>query len=77
MSRSTRKTSVTGIGKAESEKSFKRYSNKVLRQRQKAALRKDDSTLPTRPRDVVETYTGPKDGKMRFDPQRYPELMRK
>ena len=39
MSRSKRHTPITGIAKARSEKWFKQASNRVLRQKQKKAMR--------------------------------------
>ena len=37
----------------------------------------DAAVLPVRSREAVETYSGPKDGKIRFDPQKHPFLLRK
>ena len=79
MSRSKRHSPIIGIAKARSEKLFKQASNQVLRQKQKNALQDDPdaAVLPVRSREAVETWTGPKDGKSRFDPQKHPRLMRK
>ena len=68
-----------GIAKARSEKLFKQASNQVLRQKQKKAMQDepDAIVLPIRSREVVETWSGPKDGKLHFDPQKLPRLMRK
>jgi len=36
----------------------------------------DEMVLPVLD-DVANQYSGPKDGKQRFDPRRYPHLLRK
>ena len=79
MSRSRRHTPITGIATPQSERGFKQASNHVLRQKQKKAMLGDPdaAVLPVRSRDAVETYSGPKDGKLRFDPQKHPRLLRK
>jgi hypothetical protein len=84
MSRSHQHNSRTGITTARSEKQFKQSCNRILRRAHKmtikaANLRDElgDFILPSHPREVVETYTGPKDGKQWFDADKYPELMRK
>ena len=79
MSRSKRHTPIMGVAPAPSEKEFKRKSNRTLRQKQKEAMRDDPdaAVLPLRSRDVVETWSGPKDGKSRFDPHMPPRLRRK
>lgn len=74
MSRSKRKTPIGGWTTALSEKDFKRDSNSVFRAEQRKIvhrLKKDpegieEIHLPRRLRDVVEPYTGPKDGKCYF-----------
>ena len=79
MSRSKRHTPITGITTARSEKWFKQASNRVLRQKQKQALRDDPdaAVLPVRSRDAVDIWSGPKDGKSHFDLRKHPRLMRK
>lgn len=78
MSRSRRKTPVTGITTATSEKQDKRSANRRLRRRVKQRL--DESpeidVLPLK-REISNVWAMDKDGKFRFDPERYPELMRK
>ncbi|OFV91325.1 MAG: hypothetical protein A3H28_13560 [Acidobacteria bacterium RIFCSPLOWO2_02_FULL_61_28] len=79
MSHSRRHSPITGIAKARSEKWFKQASNQVLRQKQKKAMRDDPdaAVLPVRSRDAVETWSGPKDGKVRFNPRKDSRLLRK
>ena len=82
MSRSKRSQPVTGITTAESEKEWKRDANRKLRRATAQVLQPMPSTdpdaiiLPVLD-EVVNQYSGPKDGKQRFDPQRHPRLMRK
>ena len=79
MSRSKRHSPIAGIAKARSEKWFKQASNHVLRQKQKKAIRDDPdaAVLPIRSREAVDTWKGPKDGKLHFDPGKHPRLLRK
>ena len=79
MSRSRRYSPVTGLAKARSEKLFKQSSNHALRQKQKIAMLDDPDAaiLPVRSREAIDTYKGPKDGKLRFDPRIHPRLLRK
>lgn len=64
MSRSRRKTPVTGFTSAESEKAFKKQSNHKLRARAKVKMADGEfDDLPRRPRDVENPWNGPKDGK--------------
>jgi hypothetical protein len=79
MSRSRRKHPFVGIVKnADSEKQDKRAYNRCFRHAAEQALKADPTgeSLP-----VLREYSDPwamdKDGKLRFDPVKYPELMRK
>lgn len=78
MSRSRRKTSIIGIcGSASaSEKKDKRFANKRLRRLQNIAIHKGLDVLPDI-LDVSNQYMMSKDGKIYFDPKKYPKLMRK
>lgn len=70
MGKSTRKTPVIGNAAAASEKLFKRHSNRALRRVQEQLLQTTDPdalALPLKSREVVETWSGPKDGKHRMD----------
>ena len=69
MSRSHQHTPISGITTAASEKEFKRKSNRKLRARAKAAVRRGDdpALIPRKPREVQNSWGGPKDGKRFFD----------
>jgi hypothetical protein len=75
MSKSRRKTPVTGITTAESDKSFKRAENRRHRRFVRSVVI-SDGDLPN-PREYGNPWKSDKDGKSRFDPERYPDLMRK
>ena len=82
MSRSKRNAPVTGITTAESEKEWKRKSNRKLRRAttqivQQMPIADPDAIVLPLLDEVVSQYCGPKDGKQRFDPRRYPQLLRK
>ncbi len=78
MSRSERKTPITGITTATSGKQDKRIANRQLRRRVKQLLDVNPATevLPLE-REVSDVWLMDKDGKIRFDPERHPDLMRK
>ena len=78
MSRSQRRSPVTGITTAESEKADKILAHKRERRKVTAILQSDmdPQTLPHR-RELSNPWAMDKDGKARFDPQRHPQLMRK
>ncbi len=78
MSRSYRKTPITGITTAASEKRDKQLANRRLRRRVKQALRGEPEAqvLPLK-REVSDVWTMDKDGKRWFDAGRFAELMRK
>jgi hypothetical protein len=68
---------------AESEQTWKREANRRLRRASirvvKAVLHAgdpDELMLPVVD-EVANQYDGPKDGKQRFNPRKYPDLMRK
>lgn len=71
MSRSRRKTPITGITTAQSEKSDKRTANRKLRRVTKEILRRgsleDDQILPEI-REVSNVWSFAKDGKRWHDP---------
>ncbi len=75
MSRSRRKSPCTGITTARSEKQDKRMHNRKFRRisRQK----KDPDDMPQVDYEVTNPWSMDKDGKSWFDPEKYPELMRK
>lgn len=79
MSRSRRKTPIRGIGSADSEKLSKRWWNRYFRHRTRLLMKRDQEheALPKNIKKETELWDGPKDGKMRFEPEKYPHLMRK
>lgn len=77
MSRSRRKTPIRGITKAESEALDKARSARMLRRQVRQADLTEEPELPEHPNEVFNTYSMDKDGKRPFDPNKYPELMRK
>ena len=71
-----------GLTAAVSEKAWKRQANKRLRRRAAAILQQIPATDPDAlvlPKKVeaANPYDSPKEGKMRFDPNRHPAFMRK
>lgn len=76
MSRSRRKTSITGIALGTSEKWDKRQANRSFRRAVARAL--DSGTEPpTSLNAVSDTWSMAKDGKRYFDVLKHPDLMRK
>jgi len=80
MSRSRRHTAICGISTARSEKADKRQAHRRLRARTRAvaaSIRPEiDAVWPVQ-REVSDPWDMAKDGKVPFDPIRYPQLMRK
>lgn len=74
MSRSYRKTPVTGFSCSKSEKKDKQIYNRRFRRAIKREIFND--ILPDL-REVSDVWQMTKDGKQRFDPEKHPELMRK
>lgn len=75
MSRSRRKTPVTGWCSAPSDKQFKQLENRKARR--KARTCSTDELELLSPKQFGNPWLAPKDGKMRFNPGKSPELMRK
>ncbi len=76
MSRSKRKTPVTGWTKSESDKKDKKITNKKFRRISKTQLDKyDEDSILVEVKDI--SHVTSKDGKQRFDPNEFPDLMRK
>jgi Lhr-like helicase len=75
MSRSRRKTPVMGITKAESEKRDKVLAHRRQRRRVHTALASGVAEVITR-RKAGEVWSVATDGQPRFDPRRWPQLMR-
>jgi len=78
MSRSRRKRPFSAITTAESEKQDKRAYNRRFRHATELSLKADPTgeSLPTL-REHSDPWGMDKDGKTRFDPMKYPKLMRK
>ena len=78
MSRSHRKTPITGITSATSEKQEKREANRKLRRQTREQLKTQptDEPLPEL-REVSNTWAMSKDGKRYFDEEAHPKTMRK
>jgi hypothetical protein len=76
MSRSRRHTPVTGITKSESDTRDKVLAHRRQRRRVRTALASGHAEIVTR-RKAGDVWGVAKDGKQRFDPRRWPQLMRK
>ena len=77
MSRSRRKSPVSGVTLSETEKEWKQHSSRMQRRGESvavAAAGQDDPDLPSK---RAQNHWGPKEGKYRFDPQEQPKRMRK
>lgn len=78
MSRSRKKRPFSGITTAKSEKQEKQLANRRVRRVNKSLLAfTNDETQLQLIREVSDVWCMSKDGKQRFDPETYPELMRK
>jgi hypothetical protein len=76
MSRSKKKTPICGIAANNSEKEDKRRVNRKFRHKERIAINKDKD--PPEDLDEIETeWEFNKDGRQYFDPDKFPELMRK
>ncbi|MEL7363701.1 MAG: hypothetical protein AAFN13_16615 [Bacteroidota bacterium] len=79
MSRSRKKTPISGITTATSEKYDKRLANRRLRRRVRQHLATghiDSADLPLL-REVSNVWAMDKDGKLYFDPATHPKRLRK
>jgi len=77
MSRSKRKTPVCGVTTAKSEKADKIASHRKLRRITKQKIQPTLETPLPLERQLTNPWSMAKDGKTRFDPIKYPHLMRK
>ena len=78
MARSKRKTPIRGITTAQSEKKDKQLAHRRYRRNVKAALRQvPDAEIFPHVRELSDLWSMGKDGKVRFDPIKYPKDMRK
>jgi hypothetical protein len=76
MSRRRRKTPITGVTKSESDTRDKVLAHRRQRRRVRTALASGVAEVITR-RKAGDVWRVAKDGKQRFDPRRWPQLMRK
>lgn len=78
MTRSRRRTPIIGFTTAGSERRAKRFASRALRRRIRVLLRRaaPPDVLPTS-RELSDCWAWPKDGRQRFDPGRFPALLRK
>jgi hypothetical protein len=78
MSKSKKRTSITGITTATSEKEEKRLYNRCYRRKCRMVLRAfDEDELFPILREHSNVWAMDKDGKNWFDSNLFPELMRK
>ncbi|GAB5519720.1 MAG: hypothetical protein RhofKO_19710 [Rhodothermales bacterium] len=78
MSRSRRKTPVTGITSATTEKQEKREANRKLRRQTREQLKTQPTHEPLPElREVSNTWAMSKDGKRYVDADAHPKVMRK
>jgi len=78
MARSKRKTPIRGITTAESEKQDKQLAHRRYRRKTKAVLQQvPDAEIFPHVRELSNPWSMGKDGKVRFDPKKYPKNMRK
>jgi hypothetical protein len=78
MSHSRRNTPIRGITSSESERQDKQLAHRRERRRIRAVVQsKPDAAVLPHTRELSNPWAMAKDGKMRFDPAKYPKLMRK
>ena len=78
MSHSRKKEPFAGITTAPSEKEDKRQANRLLRHKVRQQLAENPETdVPSAIQDVSDPWAMGKDGKIRFDPEKRPDKMRK
>ncbi|MDQ3287026.1 MAG: hypothetical protein M3Q42_01975 [Pseudomonadota bacterium] len=77
MSRSRRKTPIAGITAAPSEKADKQASHRLLRRQVRPLIEATEGLVLPLERELTNPWSMRKDGKMYFDPEKHPSLMRK
>ena len=76
MSRSRKRTPISGITSAKSEKWDKRACNKVIRLRAKKLLRRDnDEYLDPLPNECRNAWSMAKDGKHYWNPKKFVQFL--
>lgn len=79
MSKSYKKTSISGCSAVKSEKKDKQLYNRKLRRITKQMMLREvmeELVFPTK-KEIQDVWLMPKDGKSYFDKNKFPELMRK
>ncbi|WP_157489277.1 MULTISPECIES: hypothetical protein [unclassified Lysobacter] len=77
MARSKRKTPVSGVTSATSEKSDKAASHRKIRRAVRQIVPVTPEAVLPLEKELTNTFSMDKDGKARFDPAESPELLRK
>jgi hypothetical protein len=78
MARSKRKKPIRGITTVQSEKKDKQSAHRRYRRKVKAVLQEvPDAEIFPHVRELSDPWSMGKDGKVRFDPMKYPKDMRK
>ena len=77
MSRSRKKNPYSGLTGARSEKQDKRICNRKMRRHNRARVAVGEESEFLSRRQAVDVWAMDKDGKVRFDPDKWPEMMRK
>ncbi len=77
MARSKRKAPFSGITTSESEKTDKVASHRKIRRTVRQIVPITPDVLLPLEKQLTNPYSMAKDGKTRFDPEQFPELMRK
>jgi hypothetical protein len=71
LTRSFRKSPITGNTVRDSEKKDKRFANRIFRHRSKIALQLGEEIIPERLPEVSEVWDFAKDGKQYFGLKKY------
>jgi len=82
MSRSRRKNPFCGVTKAESDKKFKQLEHRRERANVSTQVRSfniedEDVDIAVNDEKFGNRWSSPKDGRIRFNPDKYPKWMRK
>ena len=77
MSRSRRHHSYIGVTVSKSEKFEKQKAHRRFRQKCKQLIDKDEDSLLPDEKEIDDIWNRSKDGKMWFNKNKYPKLMRK
>lgn len=72
MARSRKKNPISGVTTARSEKLWKRFVNRKLRQKARILLAKEAEILPENVKEVSNVWDGPKDGRVYWGKDGWP-----